>query len=40
MARALEFDYGKAIDQATRIFWKKGYAGTSLRDLLMGMGIG
>ncbi len=40
MARALEFDYDKAIDKATRIFWKKGYAGTSLRDLLKSMGIG
>ncbi len=40
MARALEFDYDKAIDKATRIFWKKGYSGTSVRDLLKGMGIG
>jgi len=40
MARALEFDYDKAIDKATRIFWKKGYSETSLRDLLKGMGIG
>jgi len=40
MARALEFGYDKAIDKATRIFWKKGYSGTSLRDLLKTMGIG
>jgi len=40
MARALEFNYEKAIDQATRIFWKKGYSGTSLRDLLKAIGIG
>jgi TetR/AcrR family transcriptional regulator, transcriptional repressor for nem operon len=40
VARALEFNYDKAIDKATRIFWKKGYSGTSLRDLLKGMGIG
>lgn len=40
MARALEFDNGKAIDKATRIFWRKGYSGASLRDLLKGMGIG
>jgi TetR/AcrR family transcriptional regulator, transcriptional repressor for nem operon len=40
VARALEFDYDKAIDKATQIFWKKGYSGTSLRDLLKGMGIG
>jgi|SRR5690348_12601780 len=40
MARALEFDYDKAIDKATRVFWKNGYSGTSLRDLLMAIGIG
>lgn len=40
MARALEFDREKVIDRATRIFWKKGYSETSLRDLLKGMGIG
>lgn len=39
-ARRLEFDYDKAIAKATRIFWKKGYSGTSLRDLLKGIGIG
>jgi len=40
MARALEFDYEASVDQATRLFWRSGYAGTSLRDLLKGMGIG
>lgn len=40
MARALEFDYDKAIDKATRVFWKKGYSGASLRDLLKAIGIG
>ena len=40
MARTLEFDYATTIDRATRLFWKSGYAGTSLRDLLKGMGIG
>lgn len=40
MARALEFDYDKAIDKATRVFWKNGYSGTSLRDLLKAIGIG
>ena len=40
MARVLEFDYETAVDQATQLFWEKGYAGTSLRDLLKGMGIG
>jgi len=34
MARTLEFDYPKAIEKAMRLFWKSGYAGTSLRELL------
>ena len=40
MARTLEFDYPKALEKATRLFWKLGYAGTSLRPLLKAMGIG
>jgi TetR/AcrR family transcriptional repressor of nem operon len=40
MARALGFDYDKAIAKATRVFWKNGYSGTSLRDLLKAIGIG
>jgi len=40
MARSLEFDYDKAIDKATRVFWRHGYSGTSLRDLLKAIGIG
>ena len=40
MARTLEFDYADTVDRATRLFWKSGYAGTSLRDLLKAMGIG
>ena len=40
MARTLEFDYASTVDRATRLFWKSGYTGTSLRDLLKGMGIG
>ena len=40
MARTLEFDYAATVDRATLLFWKSGYAGTSLRDLLKGMGIG
>lgn len=40
MGRAIEFDYDKAIDRATRLFWKTGYSNTSLRDLLNVMKIG
>jgi TetR/AcrR family transcriptional repressor of nem operon len=40
MARVLEFDYEKALEKATWLFWKSGYAGTSLRDLLKIMRIG
>src|SRR5438067_13871485 len=40
MTRALEFDYEKAIDRATRVFWEKGYSGASLRDLLKAIVIG
>lgn len=40
MARAIGFDYDRAIDHAMRLFWRDGYAGASLRDLLKAMGIG
>jgi TetR/AcrR family transcriptional repressor of nem operon len=40
MARKPEFDYNQAIDRATQLFWKQGYSGASLRDLLKVMGIG
>jgi TetR/AcrR family transcriptional regulator, transcriptional repressor for nem operon len=40
MARAIAFDYDQALERATRLFWKSGYAGTSLRDLLKVMDIG
>ncbi len=40
MGRSLKFDYDKALDRATGLFWKRGYAGTSLRALLQVMGIG
>jgi TetR/AcrR family transcriptional repressor of nem operon len=39
VGRRLEFDYDTALRKATRLFWAKGYAGTSLRDLLKVMGI-
>jgi len=40
MGRGIEFDYDKAIDKATQLFWKTGYSNTSLRDLLKVMNIG
>lgn len=40
MAGVIAFDYERALDKATRLFWKNGYTGTSLRDLLKVMGIG
>jgi TetR/AcrR family transcriptional repressor of nem operon len=40
MPRKIEFNYDKAIDRATQLFWKKGYSNTSLRELLKVMGIG
>ena len=40
MARVIAFDYDQALERATWLFWKSGYAGTSLRDLLKIMDIG
>jgi TetR/AcrR family transcriptional repressor of nem operon len=40
MARKSAFNYERAIQQATLLFWKKGYSNASLRDLLHAMGIG
>jgi TetR/AcrR family transcriptional repressor of nem operon len=40
MAHKIAFDYRQALDEATWLFWKGGYAGTSVRDLLRVMGIG
>ena len=40
MPARIEFDYGRAVDRATQLFWRRGYRDTSLRDLLTAMGIG
>ncbi|MFT4822437.1 MAG: TetR/AcrR family transcriptional repressor of nem operon [Halioglobus sp.] len=39
MARSLEFDRTKVLEAAMKLFWARGYAATSLPDLLATMGI-
>jgi TetR/AcrR family transcriptional regulator, transcriptional repressor for nem operon len=40
MGRTIAFDYDGVLEKAMWLFWKNGYAGTALRDLLKVMGIG
>jgi TetR/AcrR family transcriptional repressor of nem operon len=39
MARNVEFDEQLAISKAMDVFWRKGYNGTTMRDLTEAMGI-
>jgi TetR/AcrR family transcriptional repressor of nem operon len=40
MGRKLEFNYERAVERATGVFWARGYSASSMRDLLKAMGIG
>lgn len=39
MARTREFDPSEALDKAMRVFWAKGYFGTSIEDLVNATGV-
>jgi TetR/AcrR family transcriptional repressor of nem operon len=40
VGRKIEFNYERAVERATKVFWAKGYSAASMRDLLRAMGIG
>ncbi|WP_433445861.1 TetR/AcrR family transcriptional regulator [Streptomyces sp. CA-142005] len=40
MARPREFDVDRAVDRAMELFWRRGYAATSLQDLMSELEIG
>lgn len=39
MARSREFDPDDALDKAMKVFWRKGYANTSIEDLVSATGV-
>lgn len=39
MARTKDFDEEEVLDKAMNLFWDKGYNGTSMQDLVDGLGI-
>ncbi|NUR84214.1 MAG: helix-turn-helix transcriptional regulator, partial [Nonomuraea sp.] len=40
MARTREFDTDAAVERAMDVFWSRGYAATSIQDLVEATGVG